>query len=237
MKVFRHTDLRAALAFSAAGIALLPLDTRITNAVRGHPPTAATSRVLSDVSDVAFPGAYLFGYGVYGLGLVSGSTSLTRVGVYTAASVMASSHLTDAFKGLVGRARPWAASESDEFNAGRGFRDGGWTSFPSGHATVAFAAATAFVDGSRLEWPNEPGFIAPAAYTAATAVAVARVYGQAHWASDVLAGAAVGTFTARFLVREGRAHPGNWLEKIAVHGALALDERGRAALGWHSNPG
>lgn len=233
--LFRRSDLRTAIAFGAVGAALLPLDTHITNVVRAHPASASSSRVLSVVNEAAFPGAYLLGYSAYGLGLVTGSASLTRVGVYTAASVIASSHITDALKGLAGRERPWAATNSDEFRGGRGFKDDNWTSFPSGHATVAFAAATAFVDGSRQAWPHEPGFVAPVAYGAATAVALARVYGQAHWASDVVAGAAVGTFTARFIVRAAAAHPGNWLEKIAVHGALSLDDRGRAALGWHSS--
>jgi membrane-associated phospholipid phosphatase len=233
--VFRRSDLRAAAAFVAVGAALLPFDTRITNAARHHPAGVSTSRVLSVVNHAAFPGSYVLGYGIYGLGVVAEKESLARIGLYTATSVIAASHITDLLKGEIGRARPWAVSSSHEFASGRGFSDGNWTSFPSGHATVAFAAATAFADGTRLAWPNEPGFVAPVAYGAATAVAVARVYGQAHWATDVVAGAAVGTFTARFIVRAANAHRDNWLEKFAVHGVLGLDERGRAALGWHSD--
>jgi membrane-associated phospholipid phosphatase len=233
-QVFRRSDLRDGLAFAAVGAALLPLDTRITNLARRNPPTAATERVLGVVNHAAFPGAYVLGYAVYGLGVVAERESLARIGLYTATSVIVSSHITDLLKGEFGRARPWAAQTSAHFAQNRGFSDGNWTSFPSGHATVAFAAATAFVDGSRLAWPNEPGFVAPVAYGAAAAVAVGRVYGTAHWASDVVAGAAVGTFTARFIVRTANAHPGNWLEKVAVHGVLGLDERGRAALGWSS---
>jgi len=234
-RVFRRSDLRAALTFAISGAALLPLDTKITGAIRSRPAGAGTGRLLNVVNHAAFPGAYVLGYTVYGLGLVTESAPATRVGLYTATAVMVSSHITDALKGMVGRARPWASSESDEFKAGQGFSNGNWTSFPSGHATVAFAAATAFVDGSRMAWPHEPGFVAPLAYGAATAVAVARVYGQAHWSSDVVAGAAVGTFTARFIVREGHKHPDNLLEKIAVHGALGVDDRGRTMLGFRSH--
>jgi membrane-associated phospholipid phosphatase len=233
-RVFRRSDLRAALTFAVAGAALLPLDTRITGVIRSRPQGAGTQRLLNAVNHAAFPGAYVLGYSVYGLGLVTESAPAARVGLYTATAVLVSSHITDALKGFVGRARPWAATESDEFKAGQGFSNGGWTSFPSGHATVAFAAATAFVDASGLAWPHAPGFVAPLAYGAATSVAVARVYGQAHWASDVVAGAAVGTFTARFIVREAHNHPNNLLEKIAVHGALGLDDRGRTMLGFRS---
>lgn len=234
-RVFRRSDLRAALTFAVAGAALLPLDTRITGAIRSRPAGGGTGRFLNVVNHAAFPGAYVLGYTVYGLGLVAENAPATRVGLYTATAVMVSSHITDVLKGFVGRARPWASSEADEFKAGQGFSNGNWTSFPSGHATVAFAAATAFVDGSRMAWPHEPGFVAPLAYGAATSVAVARVYGQAHWASDVVAGAAVGTFTARFIVREGHKHPNNLLEKIAVHGALGVDDRGRTMLGFRSH--
>ena len=53
------------------------------------------------------------------------------------------------------------------------------SSFPSGHATAAFCAATLLGGG-------------PVAYTAATAVAATRVYVRLHHASDVVAGAAFG---------------------------------------------
>ena len=53
------------------------------------------------------------------------------------------------------------------------------SSFPSGHATAAFCAATLLGGG-------------PAWYTAATIVAATRVYVRLHHASDVVAGAAFG---------------------------------------------
>ena len=55
------------------------------------------------------------------------------------------------------------------------------SSFPSGHATAAFCAATLLGGG-------------PFWYTAAAAVAATRVYVRLHHASDVLAGAALGLF-------------------------------------------
>jgi undecaprenyl-diphosphatase len=53
------------------------------------------------------------------------------------------------------------------------------SSFPSGHATAAFCAATLLGGG-------------PVWYAAATAVAATRVYVRLHHASDVVAGAAFG---------------------------------------------
>ena len=57
------------------------------------------------------------------------------------------------------------------------------SSFPSGHATAAFCAATILGPGSRT-----PAFW----YGLAAAVATSRVYVRFHHASDVVAGAAIG---------------------------------------------
>jgi undecaprenyl-diphosphatase len=62
------------------------------------------------------------------------------------------------------------------------------TSFPSAHATVAFAIAVAIVLRAR-----RPGWIALAM---ATLVAVGRVAVGTHYPSDVVAGAVIGTLSA-----------------------------------------
>jgi len=67
------------------------------------------------------------------------------------------------------------------------------SSFPSGHATAAFCAATLLGGG-------------PAWYTLAAVVASTRVYVRLHHASDVVAGAAMGLalgWALRPLVRYG----------------------------------
>ncbi|GAA1832038.1 bifunctional phosphatase PAP2/diacylglycerol kinase family protein [Pseudonocardia ailaonensis] len=85
-------------------------------------------------------------------------------------------------KPLLPRRRPAAA----ELPAYRTISDPPTSSsFPSGHAASAAAFATAVV----LENPK----VAPAVIPLAAAVAYSRVHVGVHWASDVLAGAAVGT--------------------------------------------
>lgn len=64
------------------------------------------------------------------------------------------------------------------------------SSFPSGHATAAFTAATILSRGRRS---------APAWFALATLVAGSRVYVRMHHASDVLAGAALGLVLGRLL--------------------------------------
>ncbi|HEV7523788.1 MAG TPA: phosphatase PAP2 family protein [Acidimicrobiia bacterium] len=80
-------------------------------------------------------------------------------------------------KSLFRRVRP---AEYSELAFHHGLRRPITSSFPSGHATAAFCAATLLGGG--------PGW-----YAAATAVAATRVYVRLHHASDVVAGAALGT--------------------------------------------
>ena len=69
------------------------------------------------------------------------------------------------------------------------------SSFPSGHTTVAFAAATVFAK----EYANQP-LVPVIAYSAATLIGVSRITENKHWASDVLVGAALGFLTGRQVV-------------------------------------
>ncbi len=62
------------------------------------------------------------------------------------------------------------------------------SSFPSGHATSAFSAAALLSDDDAL-WPLY--------YLIALVVATSRVYVKMHHASDVLAGAALGSLMGR----------------------------------------
>jgi len=90
--------------------------------------------------------------------------------------------------------------------------DGGHQSFPSGHATSAFAGA-AFLQ-RRYGWA-----LGGPAYVVASFVAYSRVESDRHYTSDVLAGAAIGVatnlvFTHRrervaVVVDLGRGHAGS----------------------------
>ena len=81
-----------------------------------------------------------------------------------------------AVKSLFRRVRP---VEYGELDFSYGLRRPVTSSFPSGHATAAFCAATLLSGG-------------PALYAAAAAVAGTRVYVRLHHASDVVAGAVFG---------------------------------------------
>ncbi|MDQ2719564.1 MAG: phosphatase PAP2 family protein [Bacteroidota bacterium] len=69
------------------------------------------------------------------------------------------------------------------------------SSFPSGHTTVAFAAATVFAS----EYKNTV-YIPVIAYSAATLIGISRITENKHWSTDVLVGAAVGFLAGKNVV-------------------------------------
>ena len=68
-------------------------------------------------------------------------------------------------------------------------------SFPSGHTTVAFAAATVYA----LEYRDKP-WVPIFAYSAASLIGFSRITENKHWATDVLAGAALGYLSGKLVV-------------------------------------
>lgn len=70
-----------------------------------------------------------------------------------------------------------------------------YTAFPSGHTTLAFAAATVYA----MEYRDRPA-VPIIAYSAATLVGLTRITENKHWASNVLVGAALGHLCGRQVV-------------------------------------
>ena len=69
------------------------------------------------------------------------------------------------------------------------------SSFPSGHTTVAFAAATVFA----MEYRDRP-LVPLISYSAATLIGLSRITENKHWITDVFFGGVLGYFTGRLVV-------------------------------------
>jgi len=96
-------------------------------------------------------------------------------------------------------------------------------SFPSGHATVAFAAATAGVTIYAMSFPESPYLVpfAVASYGIAVLTGAFRVTAGMHFVTDVVAGAALGTaigYLVPFLHRQRASENRN--------GGLSLETSG-----------
>jgi len=141
-------------------------------------------------NDVFFGAANMLGDGVYVLAadafLFLGGDKEKRAARLVIESLLVSGAVSQAVKLSTGRKRP-----SDEgpyvFMPFSAFD----MSMPSGHASTAFAWATVIGDTYDIGWLT---------YPLAALCGWARVYRNAHWPSDVLAGAALGIFTAKAIM-------------------------------------
>ena len=106
------------------------------------------------------------------------------------ASLIASGIVTPAFKLVAGRSRPRDNAGAFNFKPFSNIN----SSFPSGHATEAFALASVISDHYDETW------VTCTSYSIAGLVGLARIYHQAHFASDVVAGAMIGTLVGKSVV-------------------------------------
>jgi membrane-associated phospholipid phosphatase len=110
--------------------------------------------------------------------------------------IWAGTVVTPAIKRVGGRARPFLGEGPHSFRPEQGHL-GQYSSFPSGHATNAFATATAIAE-------HYDGVVPYIAYAVAGAVAYSRVNDNVHWPSDVVAGALIGRAVAKSVVFHNR---------------------------------
>jgi len=144
--------------------------------------------------------------------------------LFVFASVALAGLTTDLVKGLLGRFRPKLFFRDGSYGFDLLHTRADYVSFPSGHATTAFALATALT----LLWPR----YAAGYFLLALAIGASRVLANAHWLSDVLAGGFVGIAVACYAralfqangaapaaMRAGAAAwraPPRWTERLAL---------------------
>jgi membrane-associated phospholipid phosphatase len=148
--------------------------------------------------------------GFYAVGVAADNYNAKTVALDGFSASVISALTTSIFKGISGRARP---------NTGLGPHHwdpfGGDQSFPSGHATGAFAFASVIAAHYDNAW------VATASYTIASLVGVARIEQDAHWTSDVIAGALIGGLIGHHLVEFNKT----WRENHELAPEIGTDGR------------
>ena len=134
---------------------------------------------------------------VLAVGIIKNDKMTLKKGLYIAETVAASTFVSYGLKYGFKRDRPFKANP-DIIAAG----SGNSPSFPSGHTSVAFAAATSLT----IAYPK--WYIAVPAYTWAASVGYSRMYLGVHYPSDVLAGAVIGAGSAWLMYKANK-----WLFK------------------------
>lgn len=117
-----------------------------------------------------------------------------RIGVET---LVNTALVTTAIKAVTRRERPLQGNGHGNFWSSKGAT---WdASFPSGHATYSFALASVIAH----EFPR-PRIVPITAYALATTVSASRFAARKHFASDIIAGGAIGWFIGHYVY--GKRH-------------------------------
>ncbi len=200
-------------AFAASLGVLLATDQQTYVAIQQR-----RSPTTDDIADVTTPFGQEYAWAISGAmlagGLIAKNPELRDTGRDALEAAVFAGLITEIAKPLFGRERP---SQADGRTIFHGFTTK-YESFPSGHATIAWAVASVVAMRS-------DGWIVPTiAYTLATLVAFDRVNDQKHFIADVFTGAAIGVSVGRFVVGRHRPEeetpPGVTVALIPVRGGI-----------------
>lgn len=214
--LFTWEDAVLAGTFVVGTIGIRPVDKSAAYALQrpDRQQRQMYRRTASFVRTVAQPGSTIIGLSMFGVGRLLNNDRLAAVGLHGTEALLLGAAAGTVMKDFFGRARPFVDTTGpnpDDWQLGRGWKRGGfYQSFPSGHTAAAFAAAGAVTAETSAYWPAATYFlIGPLMYGGATVVGLSRMYNNRHWASDVIMGAAIGTFAGMKVVRYSRIHPNN----------------------------
>lgn len=139
-------------------------------------------------------GTVVIAGGAYVGGLLADQPKLQEFGSDAAISMLvAQLCVTIPTKFIVGRSRPFDEEGPYHFKPMHG-----GLSFPSGHATQVFTLAAVISEYADNPWASA------AAYGGAALVGLSRLEQRAHFVSDVVAGAAIGTLSAKAVMLRHR---------------------------------
>jgi membrane-associated phospholipid phosphatase len=181
-----------------------------------HPYDGQINRHLlgSDTADTFFkPGKFIGNTGVvlgmssatYLVGRGMENSHLQHLGLDEIEATLLSEGLSQAIKVIVRRDRPVDST---------GQQASGY-SFPSGHATLTFGAATVLQQhlGYKAGIPT---------YLVASYVAMSRLHDNRHFASDVVGGATLGIIIGRSVTYHGRNFWGMTPTLVPMNGGWAI---------------
>jgi membrane-associated phospholipid phosphatase len=180
---WRLDDANWLLPFAGIAAASLISDTQVSKALTHSTIWVNRSNAFSNYGIAAFGG---IAGGMYLLGKITDDDHKRETAMLSGEAAVNALGVSTALQHAFGRQRP------GDGNGGGGFWRNG-TSFPSDHATAAWAVASVIAH----EYPGPLTKLL--AYGLASAVSASRITGKDHFPTDVLAGAAIGWFTGQFV--------------------------------------
>ncbi|HUK62379.1 MAG TPA: phosphatase PAP2 family protein [Dongiaceae bacterium] len=227
-KVWTTTDTWLAAGFVVGIAATMPFDEKV--AAWSQSPSQeshANSGTVKFFNSYGGEGVLLLSLGTYGVARIAGSRPWSELGLRATEAVVLSGGVTAVLKGVIGRQRPYVdINDSHYYVFGKGFGNDAYSSMPSGHTTAAFAFAASVTDEVHYYWPRNTWWVATLTYGSAAMVGLARIYSNAHWTSDVIAGAGVGTLSGLVVTRWHRVHPNSKLDRWLLPKSVAPAKNG-----------
>lgn len=233
--LFTSSDAWVAVGFVVGTLAMYPADRYFARKLQT--PGNQENRFLKDAASgfrfMGTPGSMIIGVSMYGVGRLAKIDRMADLGLHGTEALLIAQGVVGVVKGVAGRARPQLSIDDERsFVLNRGFKGSDvYRSFPSGHSAMGFAAAAAVTSETSKWWPGSTWYIAPIMYGGATLIAASRMYNNKHWASDVVMGAAIGTFAGTKVVRYHHSHPGNRIDKWFLRPHVERTGDGGVAVG------
>ena len=245
--LFTWQDALLAGGFVIGTIALRQTDEKFARRLQNphNQENRFLNNVAKTVTTITEPGSFIIGGSLYVIGRASKQHDMADLGLHGTEAILVGSGVAMVLKGAFGRARPYVRPPTDStgFDAnswsfGRGYTKEQYRSFPSGHTVAAFAAAAAVTNESSRWWPEWKWAVAPVMFGGAALVGLSRMYNNRHWASDVMMGAAIGTFAGNKVVRyHHRTRPDNKLDKWLLSASISPSAQGGMTVSWSVMPG
>jgi membrane-associated phospholipid phosphatase len=202
--LFTRSDALWSAAFLAGSIALSTADVRIArvwnDSTHRSPSRDNLARNFAKLQE----GTLTVGNVVlWGIARLASLDAMADVTFHAAESVVIASAASQLIRGPLGRSRPHVTNHTDQydFKHFKGFSQFEYRSFPSIHTASAFAVATVYTLETKRRAPGATWIVGPIAYALAAGPGISRMYTGQHWASDILAGAFVGTFAGAKVMR------------------------------------
>jgi len=209
-------DARLLGAFTLASAALLPADRELQRVMQR--PWVQSSALFKNTTDAfnayGSPGVFAGSIALYATGWASGRRDVARLGLRAWETIALSGVVAGGIKGLAGRARPYESpGRPGDWRLFSGTTNDRRQSFPSGHATAAFAFASALDHELRVSHPGARRWASPLLYGAAALTGLARMHSNNHWASDVVMGAGIGVVSGIIVARFHADRPNHWIDR------------------------
>ncbi|MDB4888213.1 MAG: phosphoesterase PA-phosphatase related protein [Gemmatimonadetes bacterium] len=240
--LLENRDLGLLAGATLASAAMLAIDTRVANVMTDsgfharHPGFKSASNRASHSTETVL---MITGGLVWGIARINDDRGTADVAFHTTEAIASTAMVIQVIRGALGRGRPYVVDDDNgekrngdpkEFKFMRGFTSYNYRSWPSMHAMASFAAASALSNEMRVRDTPHRALISPVLYTAAAMPALARMYLDEHWASDIAMGVFLGVFAGQKAVLYSHAHPNNTVDrrflKPTVRATFTHDARG-----------